>query len=362
LSPYSGITAPILQRARATPMSGFLHRSRAFMQHSRWSARRCGVAILRARGIRDAALRLSGAADRAVVLVYHRVAPAGAAAHEVVPSLPISLFAHQLETLAEIGEIVPLRALLEPARRPGRPRFAITFDDDHPSHRRWTLPVLQRMRVHATFFLSGRALGHAGPYWWSAIEHSIRVQGLAKTGRLLGLHARTPPELGAAVTASGKAALVSQLLPTFDEPPMAVADMRALAEAGMGIGFHTRRHPVMTSLPPMALETALIEGRHDLEVATGMPLEFLAYPHGLADTRVAAAAARAGFRAAFTTDQRSISARSYRFLLGRWDPAFLHGSELTAAAAFRLMRPPTPPLEASEDERPGTPGGAEQCA
>jgi peptidoglycan/xylan/chitin deacetylase (PgdA/CDA1 family) len=307
------------------------------------STKQLGALLVQKTLPRTAALRLARARNRSLVLVYHRIAPEGPAAHEVVRSMVPALFARQLQMLAELGDIVPLARLLEgPHAGPG-PRFAITFDDDHPSHQRWALPVLNAQRLHATFFLSGRALRRLGPYWWSVIEQSIRARGLSHTCRLLGVEGSTPRELAYAVQGSALVEQIPHLLPPLDEQPMPAAEIRALADAGMTIGFHTMRHQVMTRLSGPALEAALVEGRTELAAAAGTRLDLLAYPHGLADPRVARAAEHAGFRAAFTTRARAIASDSDRFLLGRWDPGFLDGDDFAAAVALRLVLPATKP-------------------
>jgi peptidoglycan/xylan/chitin deacetylase (PgdA/CDA1 family) len=305
-------------------------------------ARRIGTFAMRGTWARRAALRLPRARGRALVLVYHRVAPNGPAAHEVIRSLPSALFARQLRTLRQIGDIVPLPQLPAILAGGNGPRFAITFDDDHPGHRLHALEVLDAADVHATFFLSGRAIHGIGPYWWSLVEDSIRARGIETTSRLLGLTAATPADLAIALEGSTLIDQLPQLLGGSEQPPMPVEDIGALTAAGMTVGFHTLRHPVLTTLSAVAREAALTEGRDALAAAAGAPVDLLAYPHGLANADVAAAAERAGFRAAYAAGGRPITAQSDRLLLGRWDPGVLEGEAFAAALALRLLRPATP--------------------
>ena len=72
--------------------------------------------------------------------------------------------------------------------------------------------------------------------------------------------------------------------------------MRELARAGFEIGFHTRDHRPLPELTDDELARALVDGRAALEEAAGRRLRVLAYPHGSADERVAAAARSAGHR------------------------------------------------------------------
>lgn len=311
-------------------------------------ARRVGTFAMRSAWARRAALRVARA--RALVLVYHRVSPDGPAPHEVVRSLPSTLFARQLRTLREMGEIVPLPQLPAALARGDGPYFAITFDDDHSCHRQHALAVLASVGAHATFFLSGRSLHGVGPYWWILVEESIRVHGLERTRQILGLTGApsagpTPADLAIALEGSPLIDQLASLLGGSRESPMRPEDIRALTAAGMTVGFHTLHHPVLTALSAAARDAALTEGREALAAAADAAVDLLAYPHGLANADVAAAAERAGFRGAYAAGGRPITVRSDPFLLGRWDPGFLEGDAFTAALALRLSRPATPPRD-----------------
>lgn len=120
---------------------------------------------------------------------------------------------------------------------------------------------------------------------------------------------------------------------------MPISDIRELVRAGMTIGFHTLRHPLLPLLADAELDRALTEGRDALASAAGTVIEFLAYPYGQADARVAEAARRAGYTAAFATGDRAIGRPMNRFLVSRWQPGFAAAEHLLAEAAFRLMLP-----------------------
>jgi len=292
--------------------------------------------VLRTSGLQRAALKTAAARGRAMVLLYHRVSPSGAAPHEVVPSLSTTLFRQQLEALGEVGDIVPLTSLLhEPGSR-GRLRLAITFDDDDPRHVRHALPVLQALGVPATFFLSGASLHGLGPYWWNVLEEAIADRGLAETGRALGVAAASPAHLAELCEGSELAERLPALFPARRSTLLAPGEIRTLAAAGMTIGFHTLRHPVLTLLSDESLDRTLLDGRATLAAAAGAPVELLAYPHGRADRRVARRAQAAGYRAAFRTGRLPVHARSDPFLLGRWEPGPLPTDTLLARLALRL--------------------------
>ena len=73
----------------------------------------------------------------------------------------------------------------------------------------------------------------------------------------------------------------------------------------------------MTALDDAELQAALHDGRRELEAAAGTPLTAIAYPHGDADSRVAAAAAAAGFELGFVTAMAPITPATPRLLLNR---------------------------------------------
>lgn len=307
---------------------------------------------------RRLALRAAAARGRSLVLVYHRVTPGGARPGDVVPAVPAALFRRQLEALQRAGDVVPLAALLTPARRPGRPRFAVTFDDDEPAHVRHALPVLQALGVPATFFLMGRALHDLGPPWWVRLEAAVARHGLAAVARALGTPAGSAAELAARCEGTPLAAEVARTFPPpdGDGAQLDAGDMRALAAAGMTVGFHTVEHPPLPLLDDADLARALDTGRLALARAAGAPVDLIAYPHGRADARVAAFARAAGYRAAWRTGGRPVSSASDPFLLGRWEPGPLPPDVLLAWAALRLNRPAGGPSRSSTPAT-GAPAG-----
>ena len=295
-----------------------------------------------------AALRFAAARRRALVLLYHRIIADGTMPRAIVPSVSVTMFRQQLEAILEIGDIVPLADLLRPPDHADRPRFAITFDDDHAGYVTAAVPALQALRVPATFFLSGRSLHGLAPYWWSFLEESIASRGLDDTCRMLGLERSSVAQVAVLLEDSPLTARLTETFPFPSEPAMSASDIRALVRAGMTVGFHTLHHPVLTRLAPDALDAALVSGRRQLADVAGTRIDLLAYPHGRADADVAAAAERSGYVAAFVTGGRPVATWSDRFLLSRWEPGPLDARELTAAAALRLLRTATRPRHARQ--------------
>lgn len=88
----------------------------------------------------------------------------------------------------------------------------------------------------------------------------------------------------------------------YDEPVATWDELRSFAEEGGIVASHVRGHPRLTELEQDALEDELAGSLRELDAEVPAAPRLLAYPHGLHDERVRAAAAAAGYRAAFTTE------------------------------------------------------------
>jgi peptidoglycan/xylan/chitin deacetylase (PgdA/CDA1 family) len=303
------------------------------------SVKRAGKGLLRLPPLRGAALRAAAARGNGLALLYHRVTdddapPSG----DLVPSIPRRLLRRQLEALGEVGDLVPLERLHTPAVGRRRPRFGLSFDDDYRSHGDQALPVLRALGVTATFFLSGRSLHGLGPYWFEVLERLVTERGLEQVRRLLGVAAATPADLGVACEGDPRlqrlVAAAADLAPGHLQP----AQIAQLGEEGMTVGFHTLHHRRLVDLGDDGLRLAMADGRQALEAAVGRRVDLLAYPHGKADGRVAAAARTAGYRMAWTGWPRPVRAGDDPYLLGRWEPGPLETDDFLAALSVRLNR------------------------
>jgi peptidoglycan/xylan/chitin deacetylase (PgdA/CDA1 family) len=288
------------------------------------------------RGAVGAAVRaLAALRGRSLALVYHRVdaerRPPG-----VVPAVPASLFRRHVEALADVGDVVDLERLLDDGGRGVRPRFALTFDDDLPTHADQVLPSLSAAGLVAAFFLSGRALLGLGAYWFESLDALVGAEGPAGAARRLGIEAADLGEL--ALACEEDRAARERLVEAAPDGArqLDAGSIRALAEAGMTIGFHTVEHAVLPALDDDQLRDALSRGRPELEAAAGRPLRHFAYPHGRTDARVSRAVADAGFSTAWTGRPVAVGRRPDPMQLGRWEPGPIEVDELLVGLAVRL--------------------------
>ncbi|HEX6702182.1 MAG TPA: polysaccharide deacetylase family protein [Gaiellaceae bacterium] len=210
-----------------------------------------------------------------VALYYHRLAGEGKDGQERL-DLPPELFARQLRLLRWLGfrPLAPEDLIaFHSGDRHALPRrsFVVTADD---AFRDVVEPFLRHAAVRPLVFVPTHEVG--GRSWWAG-----------------------------------------------DEPVASWEELERLAQAGVGLGSHTRRHASLPGLEPAALADELEGSRRDLE-QRGVFTPLLAYPHGRSDEAARAAAASAGYRAAFTTSPGRNGAGTDPYLLRRigvkaWD-------------------------------------------
>jgi peptidoglycan/xylan/chitin deacetylase (PgdA/CDA1 family) len=274
-----------------------------------------------------------------VALVYHRVAGAtGSPDREVAPALGRRAFEAELEYLLRRYAVIPPSELPAAiwARRSGDPvPIALTFDDDTRSHVDDVLPALASAGAPAGFYVAGwRLHGDARP-WWELLQLA------ADHGRL---EPSVPPLTATAVTAvsrrePGAIRRLAHELELLEprarraiEADLATRTNDLDADAGLDddalrllaarheVGFHTRAHERLTTRDDAALEAALLDGRTALEQAIGRTIDAIAYPHGDADERVAAAARGAGYALGLAGSNRAATSADDRLLVPRLSP------------------------------------------
>ncbi len=191
-----------------------------------------------------------------MILMYHHVAPA-----EAVPAAPAGNegweftvspqgFERHLVKLRRRGyRFITLDDLVNVIQKRGaeEPRtVVVTFDDGWLDNYQHDLPVLKRLSIPATFFVTSA-------------------------------HLRKGPQ---------------------DEKKMGLAQLKELLAAGMTIGGHSRSHPTLNRLPVEHARAEIGGCKEDLQQALGVPVQFYAYPGGAFNTDVARLTQEAGYTAA----------------------------------------------------------------
>lgn len=235
---------------------------------------------------------------RPVVLCYHAVSDRWT--HGL--AVPAATFERQLVAMRRRGyHPAPLEVALDPRAK----GFHVTFDDAYRNVAD-ALPALERTGARATVFAcTGHADANGAPLAVAELADQV---------------AQFPGELD-----------------TMDWDTL-----RGLVERGVGVASHTVTHAHLTRLGDDELKRELGESKERLEDELGRPCRFVAYPYGEDDARVHAAAAAAGYDAAFSL--RGNAAGTDRYALPRVDVYrkdtrlrfALKASPMIRAAALRL--------------------------
>lgn len=243
------------------------------------------------------------------------------AVHDVArPEYGAEAFRSQLEFLKSHFSIVPLEEIvrrLEDPNGEGSGEIALTFDDGLASHFKIAFPILQELRLPATFFVCPGLIDR-GEWLWN---HDLRERLLSlpqadRTDLLRGSGSPSlevddavrwsktlPPELlesiRSAVIDRTKGFVPSESqramldLMTWDE-------LRSLPPQLVTIGSHSVNHWILPTLPASRMLYEVKESRRLLEERLGRAADHFCYPDGGWDDSAAEAAA-ATYRSAVTT-------------------------------------------------------------
>lgn len=264
------------------------------------------------------------------IWMYHRVLPSTRAAFGLPGCYALRGTAITPEAwaddLARLQPIVSLDAVVTAltAGRAPPAGHVLTFDDGYREWSELVVPSLRAADATATFFVTAGLHGGGRPhaidayYWLLDHAESAAWEVTLPDGRQAAGDLRTTAGKLALVTSSpikraivaGDADVQSAILTAVAAATRCVlprglaaelymdeAQWRTLALAGT-IGAHGVEHRPWTLLDEQQLRDELVGGRERLVAATRGSVEFVAYPDGACDARVAAATRAAGYRAA----------------------------------------------------------------
>ena len=236
--------------------------------------------------------------DRLSVLIYHRVP---AEPDELLPGEPhAAKFERTMRWVKSVFNVIPLKDGvdgLKSGKLPPR-ALAITFDDGYANNATVAAPILQRLGLHATFFIATGFLDGGRMFNDTVIEavRAFRGERLDLEPLGLGVHATASleerrraidailagikyrPEAERADLAEAVARIVDTQLPT--DLMMTSAQAAGLARSGFELGGHTVSHPILATLDLAAAREEIECGRRCLEELSGRPTKLFAYPNG----------------------------------------------------------------------------------
>jgi peptidoglycan/xylan/chitin deacetylase (PgdA/CDA1 family) len=277
-----------------------------------------------------------------LILIYHRV-------HQTPDSMfpsevDAERFDWQMGLLRKHCHTVSLSEGVKGLRCGALPpkAVAITFDDGYADNATVALPILEKHRVAATFFIAPGFLNGGRMWNDSIIEALRRLSGSSVETGSIGLGAlpvASPEARGAAaeriikavkhLPTERRAALVDTLCVRVGKQlpsnlMMTSEQVAGLAAAGMEIGAHTMTHPILRTLTDDSARREIQESRAMLEGIIGRPVRAFAYPNGRPGddytARDRAIVESLGFDYAVTTVTGAASQRSDPLQLPRFTP------------------------------------------
>ena len=136
----------------------------------------------------------------------------------------------------------------------------VTFDDGYASTLR-AVPILEEFGFPGTVFVVTGFVESGDPLSWKGIDGWLRPETIGELR------------------------------------PLAWRDAETLVARGWEVGSHTTTHPLLTDVDDQRLGEELAQSRTTIEDRLGSCTS-LAYPYGIADSRVADAARQAGYEVA----------------------------------------------------------------
>ncbi len=280
---------------------------------------------------------------RLSIVIFHRVMP------QVDPLFPEEMHAERFDRLlgmlrrafcvVTLGQALALQA----AGRLPRRALTITFDDGYADNAEVALPLLQRHGLPATFFVATGFLDGGRMFNDTVIEclRATRVQRIdlsewglgprdldSATARRQAIDALLPKVKYLAL--AERELFLKRLLSLAGQPDlpttlmMRSAQVVQLHQAGMEIGGHTVKHPILRVLPDSEAEAEITGGRKRLQSLIDAPVDVFAYPNGKPgqdyDGRHVAMVRRLGFKAAVSTASGVASFGVHDHELPRFSP------------------------------------------
>ncbi len=180
------------------------------------------------------------------ILAYHRVFPEPRGVLAVTPEL----FEQQLRSFLKKGYTAYTlcdvhKKFIKKGKKVPRKTLVITFDDGYKDNYVYAFPILQRLKLPATIFLTAEYIGTARTFPWDETDPDL-------TGTSLG-------EM---------------------DHPLTWEQVREMAQKGIEFGSHTMTHPKLTRIDIHDAQKEMVRSKQRIEKELGKPVHSFCAPHG----------------------------------------------------------------------------------
>jgi peptidoglycan/xylan/chitin deacetylase (PgdA/CDA1 family) len=212
-------------------------------------------------------------------------------------------FAKQLKAVARYYKVVSLSDLVEEVERgKGNGIVAITFDDGYLNNFSVAAPILEDLRIPATFFVSTGYIGTGRWMWVDRLEYALdcarknqlagipimeggSVKTLVQKERALGMIKATLKQMALREAENYVGRLEEAMaaevgLPRGNYEFMGWMEVESLANAGFAIGGHTVNHPILSRIGIDEAKREIDECIEEIKGRVGYCSNVFCYPNG----------------------------------------------------------------------------------
>ena len=246
--------------------------------------------------------------EGAVAIAYHRIGQGSESLYDRTTwEATAEAFDLQMAFLKRSFDVVSPSDLVELQRSRARGRHVVvTFDDGYRDTYEHAFASLRAHGLTATFFVTTGFVDQRLVAWWDEVAWLVRTSTRAEVrlpDRFPGALSLLPGERGA--TIRNLVALFKSLpdddarsfldelatavgrprhRPADGDPWMTWDMIREMRDAGMTIGGHTMRHPVLARCSTEQQAEEILGSKRRLEEQLGEPMRFFSYPNGTTDS------------------------------------------------------------------------------
>lgn len=241
-----------------------------------------------------------------ILLIYHKITED--INSEINDNLtinhPLENFSREMEFLKKWCNIVSLDEaldILKSKRASEKPTIAITFDDGFEDNYRLAFPILKKLNIPATIFLTAGLIGTDHLPWVDRIGESIfhsqqkklclnpffknTVFSLETVNDKRDSFNKITTQLKE-INYSDSVKSVDEIIRQVGEPSNTGKRMlnwheaREMSENNIAFGAHTMTHPILSKMPTDLAKRQINDSKTTIEEKAGIAVKHFAFPNG----------------------------------------------------------------------------------
>jgi peptidoglycan/xylan/chitin deacetylase (PgdA/CDA1 family) len=202
------------------------------------------------------------------IIAYHKANP--------------KYFEEQMKYLKNNYEVVSLQVALKDLNRK---QVIITFDDGYKNNMDVAYPILKKLGLKATVYVTCDFIDNNTFTWWDKLDYAD-LNNIAQSLKTL-----TPEEI---IIKSNKLTNIGDISKPKIYDFMSWKDVEKI-KGVFEIGSHTLTHPILTNIPIKLVSKEFVESKKKIEKKLKIKINSLAYPNGNYNDKIIKIAENAGY-------------------------------------------------------------------